>query len=106
MLDEIRKRGLSVFGPAFALLIALYFAYHAVHGDRGFLAWRNLESRIEAQESLLAELQAQRQALDARVHLLRPESIDPDLLEETVRRFLGYGHPDDLIIPTASAHPR
>ncbi len=103
MLEEFRKRGLDVFGPAIGLLAIIYFAYHAVHGDRGFLAWRHLEAKVAAREAVLAEIRGERQALEARVDRLRPESLDPDLLDETVRRVLGYGHPDDLVIATDAA---
>ena len=89
-----------MFGPAIGLLAIVYFAYHAVHGDRGFLAWRHLEDKVATRQAILETVRADREALEARVDRLRPESLDPDLLDETVRRVLGYGHPNDVVIPT------
>ena len=44
------------------------------------------------------DLERQRLALAHRVGLLRPDSLDPDMLEERARMLLNYGHRDDRII--------
>ena len=50
-------------------------------------------------EGELAKLKSAQAALESRVQLMRPESIDPDMLDELARRTLEYVGPDDLIIP-------
>ncbi|HUF43773.1 MAG TPA: septum formation initiator family protein [Aestuariivirgaceae bacterium] len=47
------------------------------------------------------KVRAERIALDERVALLRPDSIDPDLLEELARTTLGFVRPNDLVIDTS-----
>lgn len=37
-------------------------------------------------------------ALERKVLKLRPESLDPDLLEERVRLVLGYTYPDEITV--------
>ncbi|TVR99580.1 MAG: septum formation initiator family protein [Rhodospirillales bacterium] len=85
-------------GPAIGLLLIAFFAYHVVHGDRGLAAWEEMERQYAEAVAERDRLHAERQILEHRVRLLRPESLDADLLEEMARRTLGLGHPDDLVI--------
>jgi cell division protein FtsB len=100
LIAEIRRRARHVIGPALGLFAIGYFAYHAIHGDRGFVAWRQLEEAVAAARAELATVEAERRALDHRVGRLRPEGLDADLLEEAVRHHLGFGDPKDVVIPT------
>jgi cell division protein FtsB len=82
------------------VIVALaYFAWHAVHGQRGLLAWVDLSRELEQRRAELAELRAERVAIERRVDGLRPDAIDPDLLEEELRK-LGYVGERELIILT------
>lgn len=82
------------------MIVALaYFAWHAVHGQRGLLAWVDLSRELEQRRAELAELRAERVAIERRVDGLRPDAIDPDLLEEELRK-LGYVGERELIILT------
>lgn len=93
------KRGLRLLaGPAIGLLLIAFFAYHVLHGDRGIQAWREMEDEYDRALAERDRLQAERQVLEHRVRLLRPESLDADLLEEMARRNLGLGHADDIVI--------
>jgi cell division protein FtsB len=82
----------------FAYGLAIYFGYHAVVGSRGLLAWRQLNHDIEATQQDLAALHAERRALEAKVRRLRPDSLDPDLIDELARRRLSLAGPLDVII--------
>jgi cell division protein FtsB len=78
-----------------------YFAWHGWKGPRGF----PFRDGLEAQVALLADrheqLHAQRLALEDKVALLRPESIDPDLLDELARGTLELAKPTDFVAFTA-----
>jgi cell division protein FtsB len=76
-----------------------YFGWHAVHGQRGLLAWVDLSRELEQGRAELAELRAERLAIERRVDGLRPDAIEPDLLEEELRK-LGYVGERELIILT------
>lgn len=102
LLQQIRRRAAYVIGPALGLLAIIYFAYHVVHGGRGLLAWRQIDMAVAAARAELATLRSERQALEHRVRLLHPESLDADMLDETARRVLGYGRPEDIVIFTDS----
>ena len=98
LIAEFRARARHVVGPAIGVCAVSYFAYHVIHGDRGLIAWRSLEQQVAAAESELARVQAEREVLEHRVHLLHPDSLDLDMLDEWSRRLLNYGDPDELVI--------
>lgn len=75
-----------------------YFCYHAVQGERGLLAHLHLEQELRELEAFNDQLEADRRALEARVAQLRPDNLDPDMLEERARLLLNYGHPEDLVL--------
>jgi cell division protein FtsB len=82
----------------FAYGLAVYFAYHAVVGSRGLLAWRQLNRDLATTERELAALRAEREELEDKVQRLRPGSLDPDLIDELARRNLSLAEPLDVII--------
>lgn len=86
--------------PALCLAAIAYFGYHAIYGSYGLLAYGEAKERGARLQDRLDRLVAQRVQLDAKVALMRPDSLDPDMLEEQARKALGYAHPDDLIILT------
>jgi cell division protein FtsB len=96
-LDSLRRalRGRWIAIPLAALL--LYFGWHAMHGHRGLLAWIDISRQLEAEKQQLAELRAEREALDRRVQGLQPDRLDPDLLEEELRK-LGYVKENEVIV--------
>lgn len=106
LLSELRVRGRHVIGPAVGICAIGYFAYHVVNGDRGLIAWRSLEQRVEVARTQLAEIKAEREILEQRVRLLHPESLDPDMLDEWARRVLNYGLPDETVIFTPPSEQR
>ncbi len=100
---EIRRRARHVAGPALVAALIGYFGYHAVQGEHGLIAWWRITQQIERVEATLDETRAEREALERRVALLRPESLDPDMLEERARIMLNLARPDEVIILDAGA---
>ncbi len=105
VLRAIRRRIDFLFGPILGIALTGYFAYHLVEGDRGFKAWLNLNREIRTATVNLEAARAQRAALDLKVSNLRPEHVDPDLLDERIRATLNFVSPDDIVImQPAAAH--
>ncbi len=92
----------AVVGPALGVALIVYFAFHLVHGDRGLVAWRDLTQKIEDTEAMARQVATERAAIERRVALLRPDSLDRDMLDERARNLLNLAHPDDLVIPRPS----
>ena len=78
--------------------LAIYFGYHAVNGSRGLLASKEKSDELATAERKLATLQNDRTRLERRVQRLRPESLDPDLIDELARETLSLVEADDVII--------
>jgi cell division protein FtsB len=98
VVRALRRRIRSVIRPALGIALTSYFAYHLVEGDRGFKAWLRLNREIQTATANLQSIEAQRAALDLKVSNLRPDHIDPDLLDERIRSTLNLVSPDDIVI--------
>lgn len=95
---RLRRRIRPVIGPLLGLFAVSYFAYHTVEGDRGLLAWWQINRDVRVAETTLGALNQERDAIDRRSRLLRPERLDPDMLEERARVMADLGHEDEVVI--------
>jgi cell division protein FtsB len=95
---EIRRRARNVIGPFLGLTAVVYFGYHTVQGDRGLFAWWRVKQDVHQAEQLLGTVQAERDRLEHRVQQLRPDHLDPDMLEERARIMLNMGRDDEVIV--------
>jgi cell division protein FtsB len=80
-----------------ALLIG-YFGINAYTGNHGLRARQDLDQQVTQLNGELATLKAERVIWERRVSLLRPESIDPDMLDERARALLNYSDPRELTL--------
>ncbi|MFZ1884012.1 MAG: septum formation initiator family protein [Rhodoplanes sp.] len=85
-----------------AAIVIGYFGVHAYTGDRGLKARKNLDQQIAELTAELAATTAEREKWQRRVALLKPERLDPDLLDERARELLNYVHRRDLVIVTGT----
>jgi|SRR5690349_12253227 cell division protein FtsB len=95
---EIRKRARVIAGPVLGISLAGYFAYHLVEGDRGLIAWLHLTQQLNEAKATQAGIRAEREALDRRVGLLRPEHLDRDMLDEKARETLNLAGAREIVI--------
>ena len=84
--------------PACCLLVLGYFAYHAVEGDYGLFALGKLKARVVALESDLDDVRFRRSQLETHVALMRPESLDKDMIDERAREALNMADAKDIVI--------
>ena len=84
--------------PAVCLMLLGYFAFHGVEGDYGLYALQELKQRENALNAKLAELASERERMEKRVALMRPESLDPDMIDEKARQSQNMAHQNDRII--------
>lgn len=90
----LRRNMVAVIG----ICLSFYFSYHLIAGERGYFRLMSLESQVAQTEQTLQNLTAEREYLESRVVMMRPGSIDKDLLEERARYVLGYRYMDELIL--------
>jgi cell division protein FtsB len=81
-----------------AALVIGYFGVNAYSGNRGLRAKQDLDQQIAQLSGELAGLRAERGTWERRVSLLRPDSIDPDMLDERARALLNYADPRELTL--------
>lgn len=81
-----------------SLALLGFFAWHAWEGPRGFHFNEKLKSQSTQLTEDLAAIQMQRTSFEQRVALLRPESVDPDMLDEMARQTLDVARPNELIV--------
>lgn len=79
------------------LVMFIYFAFHSIYGSRGILAYFKLKTELENTHSRLNGLRAERLEIENRAKLLRPESLDKDMLDEKARNILGLLAPNEKV---------
>jgi cell division protein FtsB len=84
--------------PVCCLFILGYFAYHAVEGDYGLFALGRLEVRVASLDTELAAARAERTRMERHVALMRPESLDKDMIDERAREALDMADAKDIVI--------
>ena len=98
VLREMRRRAKVLVAPVLGLALTGYFAYHLVEGDRGLRSWVRVAQELRLAKENLSAVEAERVALDHKVAHMRPDQVDPDLLDAQVRRTLEVVSPDEIVI--------
>lgn len=88
--------------PLGSIAVVAYFGYHSFNGDYGIWSRDRMQRESIRLEAELKDLKAQHAALALRAQLLRPQSLDPDMIDERARRNLDVLHPDELVINFAA----
>lgn len=84
--------------PAVTAVFLGYFAYHAFHGEYGIVGRQRLESRMSQLQVELDRISGERQSLENRVKLMRPGSLDQDMVDERAREQLNMVTPNEVVI--------
>ena len=84
--------------PAACLVVIAYFAYHAIEGGTGLLAWGGYKAERAKLEGQVQTLQQRKAELDRRISLLNPRKVDPDYADELVRGNLGVVRADEVVV--------
>lgn len=80
-----------------SIVVLGYFGWHGFYGPRSFEHKAQVLQQVSKAKKELAMLEAERESRNARIALLRPRSIDPDMLDQMARKTLGYANSSDLI---------
>lgn len=84
--------------PVLTALCLGYFGFHALHGSYGIYSAEQLDIRKQSLSASLAQLSAQRSALERQVALLSDNRVEQDMLEEQALRMLNYSNVRDVTI--------
>lgn len=94
LLSRLFRSGSAIFGS----FLVVYFALFAFEGDRGYSSYVQTSQQVVAAEEKLAEVTEQREGIERKVLALRPDSIDPDMLDEQARSELGFVKSDEVVV--------
>ncbi len=83
---------------ALNVCLMAYFGYNVIIGDRGLLSKWRLADEVAQLEQKFDGLKQRRAQIEQKVSLVRPESLDPDMLDERARIILNLAHPNDITI--------
>ena len=86
-------------------LVLVYFVFHSFYGNKGIIAYFTLNQKLEKAYNELENLRAERVELEHKVKLLRPESLDRDMLDQEARRVLGIASPKEQVFTSNSLKP-
>lgn len=75
-----------------------WFGWHGLEGPRGMDNYAALEAELAQRDDAFAQVKEKLDALEARVKLMRPESVDPDMASELVRDMLGYEKRNSIVV--------
>jgi len=92
-----RSVGQAWLTGVWVFLIA-YFAVHSFQGDSSLSALKALERQQLVLSEEASQVSSTRMRLEARVAQMGGSALDPDMLEELVRKRLGFTHPDEVIV--------
>lgn len=95
-MSPLRIQPVLLMTALFACVV--YFSYHGLYGKRGFFTHEELRRQYVALSEERAELRQERLRLEKQVRAMGPDNLDPDLLDEQVRRAFHYAHPDEIIV--------
>lgn len=96
IVRELKVRAGQIAGPVIGMTVVVYFAYHAVQGDRGLIALGKLRQDVSLLQAQVLDARQDRMDMERTVRALRSESLDPDLLAERARQLLGYGEEGEI----------
>lgn len=98
ILREFSRRLQKMWGPFLLLIVIAYFTFHFISGQRGFIAWRNLELQWQERKKLLETLQTEQTQLEHNINLLKSDSVSLDYIEERAKSSLGYARPNEILV--------
>lgn len=90
----LRENAIFLLG----VCLCFYFSYHALLGHRSIIRLYALEKQIETLSQKKQTIMKEQYSLQKKVVMMRPGSVDKDLLEERVRITLGYRQADEVVI--------
>ncbi len=78
--------------------VGVYLGYHLIQGENGAISYLLVSKELQDTTKILASKTKKRKQLEHQVSLLRPDTIDLDMLKERSRIVLNYGRNDELVV--------
>lgn len=80
------------------VILILYFCFYFLFGKYGFFSYSKTKREVLVKEQSLKTIQNENKYLENKIHSLNDKNIDKDLLDEQVRKKLGYVKENETVI--------
>lgn len=100
LIEELRFRARRIVFPSLVAFILFYIVYHLLTGQRGVMVWLSLNTQIEELEQQNLALTEQTQLMQAKINRLQGDTLDPDYVDEQIRRNLPMMHENEKVLFT------
>ena len=97
-MQRILRHRLELLVCLSSLILLSYFAWQGLSGPRSTHYRDQLNQHYALLNAELAGIAHRRADLDTRVKMLRPESMDADLVDQLARQDLNMGVGGDIIV--------
>jgi len=94
----VRKNIVTLVGIG----LFVYFSYHLMQGERSLMRYLALQKSVSNLELKSFELSHEQEQLEKKVSMMRPGSINKDMLEERARIVLGFRRAGEVDILSTS----
>ncbi len=98
MMHLLRFKRLEILVGSGCIVLLSYFIWQAELGPRGFSYQTTLQAQGVKLSTDLDKLKQQRKLLEEKVAELRPNSIDPDLLDQMARQSLNFASSNQYLV--------
>jgi cell division protein FtsB len=98
----IRRRLRAAIPPIIFLLLAVYFGWNAMRGDRGLVAQQQDKLDLAAAQAQLARANAEVAQWENRIDGMGDRDLDLDALDGQARSMLNLVDPRDLVVMTGT----
>ena len=96
--NRLKKRAMDATVTIMVIAAVFHFGHHAILGEFGRYAQRDVNKEIVALQVEKSELAAEKARLDNLAKRLSPGYLDLDLLDEQARAVLGYVREDEVVL--------
>jgi cell division protein FtsB len=98
----IKRRLRAAVPPVIFLLLAVYFGWNAMRGDRGLVAQQQDKLDLAAAQAQLARANAEVAQWENKIDGMGDRALDLDALDGQARSMLNLVDPRDLVVMTGT----
>ena len=102
MASVMKRRIRAAVPPIIFLLLAVYFGWNAMRGDRGLVAQQQDKLDLAAAQVQLAHANAAVAAWENKIDGMGDHALDLDALDGQARSMLNLVDPHDLVVMTGT----
>jgi cell division protein FtsB len=102
IVTMVRRRLRAAIPPAIFLLLAVYFGWNAMRGDRGLVAQQQDKLDLAAAQVQLTHANAEVAQWENKINGMGDRDLDLDALDGQARSMLNLVDPRDLVVMTGT----